>query len=165
MQVVENTLIVEEKSMNNQSSNQSLTGPQQNKNQPEVGYVVQRSKKPFESNRGLSDIKKQESMPKIITVEDFQQQVLSKSVQQSQLTNTYKIAVQDIDKHARADPSAITDSSSFSTQFKSTHPSLYLPKHSEYRKYKMKDGRNQSGLNILKEKPLATKQFAIVQKI
>ena len=29
----------------------------------------------------------------------------------------------------------------------------------------MKDGRNKTGLNVLKEKPLSTKQYAIVQKI
>ena len=71
------------------------------------------------------------------------------------MTNSYMIAVQDVDKHARYDPAAIQDSSGMmgSTQFKNTHPSLFLPKHSEYRKYRMKDGRNKTGLNVLKEKP------------
>ena len=80
------------------------------------------------------------------------------------MTDSYTVQVQEIDKHANMDPTEIDANivtGVSSTQFKQTHPSLYLPKH-QYRKYKMKDGRNRTGLNVIKEKPLDNQQFAIM---
>ena len=68
-----------------------------------------------------------------------------------------------LDQHAKADPELIVpDKDQYGYLFKKSHPSLILPKH-DYCKYKMKDGRDRSGLNIIEEKPFPTSNFAIVQ--
>jgi len=41
---------------------------------------------------------------------------------------------------------------------------LYLPKHA-YTKYKMKGGRERTGLGIIKEKPAPNSKFAIMHLI
>lgn len=65
-------------------------------------------------------------------------------------TQSYVVAVFRPDEHANADPSTITGALNApkigsSSQFKSSHPSLYMPKH-PYAKYRMKGGRDKSGL-------------------
>lgn len=168
MSLVENTPIVEEQSINNQSSQNSIATNQRALAKQE--FVVQRSKKPIESNRSQNNGGRMHEGGfaglKFRSKEEFQQNVLNRDIQKTQFTNSYMIAVQDIDRIASQDPTTIANSSAtVSTQFKSTHPSLFLPMHSGYRKYKMKDGRNKTGLNVIKEKPILTKQYAIVQKI
>jgi len=62
-----------------------------------------------------------------------------------------------------ADPSTIGVSTSgqSSTQFKSSHPSIVMPKHN-YRKYRVKNGRDKTGLDVIKEKPVLYSKFAIM---
>lgn len=73
---------------------------------------------------------------------------LEKTTKQS-----YAVAVVRPDEHAFADPETITPANEPSSQFRESHPSLFMPKH-KYKKYKMKAGRDQSGLKVLKEKPM-----------
>lgn len=81
------------------------------------------------------------------------------------MTNSYIVAVQHTDKHANIDPEEYDAAKeSFSTQFKQTHPSLFVPKH-QYKKYKMKDGRNKTGLDVIKERPALMSEFAILNRI
>ena len=68
--------------------------------------------------------------------------------------------MQEVDKHSRVDPAMIA-TNGHSTQFAESHPSVYMPKH-QYRKYKMKGGRNGTGLGVIQEKPVANSQFAIM---
>ena len=62
-----------------------------------------------------------------------------------------------------ADPSTIETSKSgqSSTQFKSSHPSIVMPKHN-YRRYRVKNGRDKTGLDVIKEKPALNSKFAIM---
>ena len=41
---------------------------------------------------------------------------------------------------------------------------MYLPTH-QYVKYRLKDGRDKSGLDIIKEKPISSAQFAIINQM
>lgn len=79
-------------------------------------------------------------------------------------TKTFKVAIQEVDKHSRVDPELIVSSNNLglpNSVFKDSHPSVYMPTH-QYRKYKMKGGRNGTGLGVIKEKPLSNSQFAIM---
>ena len=70
--------------------------------------------------------------------------------------------VQDFDANAKMDPFKSSKPESLNRSvFKSSHPSLYLPKH-QYCKYVMKSGRQKTGLNVIKEKPKLNQQFAIM---
>ena len=70
--------------------------------------------------------------------------------------------VQDFDANAKFDPFKSQKPEPLNRSvFKSSHPSLYLPKH-QYCKYVMKSGRQKTGLNVIKEKPKLNQQFAIM---
>ena len=75
-------------------------------------------------------------------------------------TKAYMVQINEVDRHASEDPAMIVLETQ-GTQFKQSHPSVYMPKH-QYTKYRMKDGRNKTGLNIIKEKPMLNSQFAIM---
>ena len=104
---------------------------------------------------------------KIESIKDFQEKVLGSSSQVDQhITNSYTVSVKNLFKYAESDPSDIHNSNNqFSnTQFKDSHPSVVIPKH-QYAKYRMKDGRNKTGLGIINEKPLKMAQFAIMNQM
>ena len=80
-------------------------------------------------------------------------------------TQSYVVAVLRPDEHANSDPKTIMgalggEKVGSNSQFKSSHPSLYMPKH-PYSKYRMKGGRDKSGLEVIKEKPVNKSQFAL----
>ena len=79
----------------------------------------------------------------------------------------YYVSVKEVDDSLEKDPTSLVDhvlSGRTKPHFRESHPALYMPKHN-YRKYKMKGRQEESGLNIIREKPKLKESFAIMNLV
>ena len=118
-------------------------------------FVVQKSRKPKDSNRGFLN-RSASSNPK----SDLREVLFGSDGLKEHKTQSYYVQINELDRHSSGDPSQprfSMESEAF-PHFKESHPSLFMPKH-KYKRYKMVKESDHTGLGINKQKP--PKQFAI----